>query len=75
MKLHAEPEVPVLSSEPNPLRRVSEQIARMAFVEYEHQHGYCQSFEMLHERGGFSASELVELLASRIERLDGRTDK
>lgn len=66
MRLHEEPEVPVLASEP--MRRVSERIARIAYDEYVERYGTGQSFNRLHERGGFSVGELIELLADAVER-------
>lgn len=69
IRLHAVPEVPVLDPGGQPLRKVSERIARVAHAEYAAQ-GHRQTFERLHERGGFSAAELIELLAQRIERLE-----
>lgn len=66
MRLHEEPEVPVLASEP--IRRVSERIALIAYDEYVKRYGPNQSFERLHERGGFSVGELIDLLADAAER-------
>lgn len=50
------------------MRRVSERIARIAYDEYVKRYGPNQSFERLHERGGFSVGELIDLLAEAVER-------
>lgn len=49
-------------------KSISERIARMAYVEYGSR--YSQSFERLHERGGFGAGELIMLLAERVAHLE-----
>jgi hypothetical protein len=46
--------------------RISADIARMAHDEYAKCHD--QSFERLHERGGFSVEEIIALLATALER-------
>ena len=51
--------------------RVPEEIAREAYAEYADEgHGH-QSFERLHERGGFAMYETMILLYNRIKRLQG----
>lgn len=44
---------------------VPEPIARLAHEEYARHHG--QTFERLHERGGFSPGEIMMLLADALE--------
>jgi hypothetical protein len=44
-------------------------IAEAAFVEYD-QHFGGQTFEQLHERGGFGTLEIMCLLYDRIKRLE-----
>ncbi len=51
-------------------RGISERIARLAYAEYADQGHGGQSFERLHERGGFGSGELIMLLAERVERLE-----
>ena len=48
--------------------RVPARIARLAYEEYAHRYGRGQSFERLHERGGFGTEELISLLADLVER-------
>lgn len=43
-------------------------IAELAYEEYSHLYGSQQSFDRLHERGGFGVAEIIALLADRIER-------
>ena len=43
--------------------RAPEWLVREAFAEYERIHGDDQSFERLHERGGFGVTEILDLLA------------
>ncbi len=52
---------------------VPEPIARMAYDEYARHYGTDQSFEHLHERGGFGTIELMHLLCERIVFLEART--
>lgn len=47
---------------------IPEPIARLAYEEYAAQFGRSQSFERLHERGGFGTMELICLLADLVER-------
>lgn len=47
---------------------IPEPIARLAYEEYSYQFGTEQSFERLHERGGFGYQEALALLADLIER-------
>lgn len=51
---------------------IPEPIARLAHEEYARHHN--QSFERLHERGGFGPAEVMMLLADTIER-ERRTRK
>lgn len=48
-------------------------IAEMAYAEYVRQYGNDQSFERLHQRGGFGVIELMALLCQRIVFLEART--
>lgn len=57
-------QVPVQSSH---CRTIPKDIAEMAYAEYAIHHG-SQSFERLHERGGFSFGEVVMLLADALNR-------
>ncbi|MBH2533853.1 hypothetical protein [Serratia bockelmannii] len=50
---------------------VDADIARAAYEEYVVQCGDGQSFERLHQRGGFCWAELAALLYARIKRLEG----
>lgn len=45
-------------------------IAEHGYREYVRKYGRSQSFDRLHERGGFGHIELLTLLAERIERLE-----
>lgn len=45
-----------------------EPIARLAYEEYANQGHGDQSFEHIHQRGGFSMGEYVALLADLVER-------
>lgn len=47
---------------------IPEPIARLAYEEYANQGHGSQSFDRLHERGGFSEAEIVLLLSDLIER-------
>jgi len=49
-------------------RSIEKKIALEAYAEYHIQHS-SQSFERLHERGGFAQSELIGFLYMRIRRL------
>lgn len=51
-----------------PMRGIPEPIARLAYEEYANQGNQEQSFERLHDRGGFSDVEIIGLLADLIER-------
>lgn len=53
---------------------VPEPIARLAYEEYANQGHGGQSFERIHERGGFGVTEVVNLLADLIERERETTD-
>lgn len=57
--------VPFLGSES--ITGIPEPIARLVYEEYH----YDQTFERLHERGGFSAAECIAALADIIERERG----
>lgn len=48
-------------------------IAEIAYAEYERQYGSSQSFERLHERGGFGTIELMHLLCQRIVFVEERS--
>lgn len=50
---------------------INKKLAEEAYKEYLHHGGRGQSFERLHERGGFGLSELLILLYARIKRLEG----
>ena len=52
---------------------VPEWIARMAYEEYARQYGTSQSFNELHQRGGFGIQELMVLLCESIQH--ARTPK
>lgn len=56
--------------QPTSLKTVSREIAEEAYKEYSALYGNDQSFERLHERGGFGWSELAILLHGRIKRLE-----
>jgi hypothetical protein len=64
-------QIPVDWQRAHTRRVVDERYARAAYVEYAKQYGTAQSFERLHERGGFSATEIMGLLCDRIDRLAG----
>ena len=49
---------------------LDEEVAREAYKEYAAQGHGDQSFELLHERGGFGCKELAQLLFERIKRLE-----
>jgi len=49
---------------------VDEPIAREAYKEYAAQGHGAQSFERLHEGGGFCAMEIIVLLYQRIKRIE-----
>lgn len=53
-------------------RRVPEIIAQEAYKEYADQGHGSQSFARLHERGGFSAGEIIMLLYERIQRINAQ---
>lgn len=54
---------------------IKERYAREAYKEYEAQFGSAQSFERIHERGGFGIEEIIGLLCNRIDRLEKRNEK
>ncbi len=58
-------QVPVLASD-RPIRSVPRWIAELAHEDYARH--YDQSFDRLHERGGFSAGELIGHLAAALRR-------
>jgi hypothetical protein len=64
-------QVPVLASD-RPLRSVPRWIAELAHEDYARR--YDQSFDRLHERGGFSANELIGHLAAALRRERQRRD-
>lgn len=47
---------------------IPEPIARLAYEEYSRRMGTDQSFERIHQRGGFGYTEVISLLADLIER-------
>lgn len=49
---------------------IDERIAREAYKEYSAQGHGAQSFERIHERGGFSLGEIIALLFTRCRRLE-----
>lgn len=49
---------------------IPKMIAQEAYKEYVDQGHGGQSFDRLHERGGFSAEEIAMLLFDRIKRLE-----
>lgn len=51
---------------------ITRQIAEEAYKEYSAQYGTDQSFDRLHERGGFGVSEIIFLLFDRCKRLEGK---
>lgn len=51
-------------------RTIPKEIAEAAYLEYCEQFGGSQSFERLHQRGGFGFSELSHLLYLRIKQLE-----
>jgi hypothetical protein len=51
-------------------RSIPKVIAEEGYKEYAAQYGTSQSFERLHERGGFGAEELCILLYERIKRIE-----
>lgn len=48
--------------------RIRADIARLVYEEYANQGHGAQSFERLHERGGFGAGEMIMLLADLVCR-------
>lgn len=52
---------------------VNEEIAREAYREYRDLYGDSQSFEELHERGGFFVTEIIAFLYMRCRRLETGT--
>lgn len=50
---------------------IPEPIARLVYEEYSAHYGTRQSFERIHERGGFGAAEVIAALADIIERERG----
>lgn len=58
------------------MRLVPEVIAKEAYKEYADQGHGSQSFERLHQRGGFTPEEIITLLYERIRRMSavGKSD-
>ena len=52
------------------MQYVREDVARWVYREYEAQGHGSQSFDRLHERGGFGVGELVVLLVERLSRFE-----
>ena len=50
---------------------IKKEFAEEAFKEYQFMNHNNQTFERLHERGGFSAEEMIWLLFRRCRRLSG----
>lgn len=68
-KMRSDPQqVPMQREDRSKRCTVPEGVARLAYEEYSYQYGTGQSFERLHERGGFGEYELIALLADLIER-------
>lgn len=61
--------VPMQNPGERRLNSIQRVIAEEAYKEY-HAHWSAQSFERLHERGGFGVEELVVFLYWRIKRLE-----
>lgn len=51
---------------------VRREVAEAAYEEYAAQYGTSQSFDRLHERGGFGVEELLSLLTEREAWLNAR---
>lgn len=49
---------------------IPKHLAEEAYKEYSAQGHSSQSFERLHQRGGFAVDELAQLLYERIKRLE-----
>lgn len=64
------PTVPLQRAESH---RIDRRIAEEAYKEYAARGNSDQSFDRLHERGGFGAIELATLLFQRIKRLEGKS--
>jgi hypothetical protein len=60
----------VKCQKPSEPGRIPKILAEQAYKEYAAQYGTSQSFDRLHERGGFGADELAILLYDRIKRLE-----
>lgn len=67
-----EPETVPMQASLKPKRAIATEIAKEAYKEYAEQFGADQSFERLHQRGGFGDIEIIWLLYNRIQRLEGR---
>lgn len=59
------------NSTPGVVSEINEILAKEAYKEYSDQGHGDQSFERLHERGGFGCIEISALLYCRIKRLEG----
>lgn len=51
---------------------IPEELARLAYEQYSYLFGNDQSFERIHERGGFGYIEVICLLADLLERERGK---
>lgn len=65
INLREGPQVPVQWDRRDERQTIHEGIAKLAHEEYARHHD--QSFERLHERGGFGIGEILCLLADNIE--------
>lgn len=73
---NAEPKVPVQIGTEGSYRRFSrlpEALVRLAHEEYARHHD--QSFERLHERGGFGLIEIIMLLADNVNYWKGQAQR
>ncbi len=51
---------------------IERRYAEAAYIEYAARYGTQQSFDRIHERGGFGIEEIMMLLCWRIERLEAK---
>ena len=58
-------QVKIKKTEP---QTIPEELARLAYEQYSYLFGTDQSFERIHERGGFGYVEVICLLADLVER-------
>lgn len=67
---HGNEAVPIQTYDQFRDRLVRKDWAEETYKEYSHQYGTRQSFERLHERGGFGIEEMIMLLVQRCQRLE-----